>query len=194
MIKTNLLNIEHWTTQIDQTTDLFKKTFDNLTVEQLNWKPNPRTWSIAQNIHHLIAINQSYYPVIAAIRQDAYKIPWFGKMAFMVNFLGKTVLNSVQPDRRKKMKTFAIWEPSVEMIAENILKIFEQHQLNLKQLIEDSQDLLERGTVITSPANKNIVYKLETAFDIIVTHEKRHFEQAKEVLDLQRKNAAEALE
>ena len=37
------------------------------------------------------------------------------------------------------------------------------------------------GHARTAKANKNIVYKLETAFDIIVTHEERHFEQAKEV-------------
>jgi hypothetical protein len=31
------------------------------------------------------------------------------------------------------------------------------------------------------------VYKLEKAFEIIVTHEQRHFQQAKEVLDLLKK-------
>jgi hypothetical protein len=41
---------------------------------------------------------------------------------------------------------------------------------------------VENGTIISSPANKNIEYKLETAFDIIVAHEKRHLEQAREVL------------
>jgi hypothetical protein len=46
---------------------------------------------------------------------------------------------------------------------------------------------LEKGTVISSPANKYIVYKLETAFDIIVAHEERHLEQAKEVLSVLRK-------
>jgi hypothetical protein len=58
---------------------------------------------------------------------------------------------------------------------------FEKHQSELKKLIEDSSDLLDKSTIISSPANRNIVYKLETAFDIIVTHERRHFEQAKEI-------------
>jgi hypothetical protein len=50
-------------------------------------------------------------------------------------------------------------------------------------MIQSSSKLLEYKTVISSPANRNIVYKLETAFDIIVAHEFRHFEQAKEVWD-----------
>ncbi len=33
----------------------------------------------------------------------------------------------------------------------------------------------------TSPANPNIVYTLEKAFEIIVMHEIRHLEQAKRV-------------
>jgi hypothetical protein len=99
-----------------------------------------------------------------------------------VRFFGKVIPDSVQPDRRKKMKTFPIWQPSQSEIAADILQQFENHQEQLKNLIESSSDLLDQRAIISSPANKNIVYTLETAFDIIVTHERRHFEQAKEVL------------
>ncbi|CAZ97441.1 Putative protein [Zobellia galactanivorans] len=44
--------------------------------------------------------------------------------------------------------------------------------------------MIEKGCIISSPANKNIVCRLETAFDIIVTHEQRHFEQLKETYQL----------
>ena len=66
----------------------------------------------------------------------------------------------------------------------DIIQRFEKHQNEFKQLIRSSQDLLARGIVISSPANKNIVYKLETAFDIIVAHERRHLEQAREIARL----------
>ncbi|HFA51016.1 MAG TPA: DinB family protein [Bacteroidetes bacterium] len=176
----------NWTKQIDEITNSFNNEFGKLTVEQLNWKPTEQVWSIAQNIEHLIVINETYYPIIKAIREGNYKIPFIGKIGFIVNFLGKTVLKSVQPDRRKKMKTFPLWEPSKSEISINILERFVSHQSELKELITNSEDLLAKGTVISSPANKNIVYKLEMAFNIIVTHEQRHFEQAKEVLKNQR--------
>ena len=173
---------DRWTVQIDKTTSAFKQSFGELSASQLNWKPNATTWSIAQNIDHLIAINESYYPVITAVKEGKYKVPLMGKLSFMVKFLGKMVLDAVQPDRSKKMKTFPIWEPSNSEIPADIVSRFEKHQGQLKQLISDSKSLLERGEVISSPANKNIVYKLETAFDIIVTHEQRHLAQAGEVL------------
>ena len=80
------------------------------------------------------------------------------------------------------MKTFPVWEPGVSTIKGDILKTFEDHQKELKKKIEDAKEWLEKGIIIASPANRNIVYKLETAFDIIVTHEQRHMEQAREML------------
>jgi hypothetical protein len=174
-------------TQIDETTQNFKASFGSLTSVQMNWKPNPETWSIAQNIDHLIVINETYYPVIQAVRQGTYTLPFIGKIGFMVSFIGNMILKSVQPDRKRKIKTFPIWEPSTSEIPEGILGRFENHQSELKKLMEISKDLIERRTVISSPANRNIVYKLETAFDIIIIHERRHLEQAKEVLGMMEK-------
>ncbi len=176
------MNTERWTQKIDETTKGFKKSFGQLSAEQLNFKPNTETWSIAQNIDHLIVINETYYPVIKSLREGNYKTPFIAKLGFMVNFLGKMILDAVQPDRKKKMKTFPIWEPAKSEISADILSRFEKHQTELKNLIAGCKDLLEKGIVISSPANKNIVYKLETAFDIITTHEQRHLEQALEVL------------
>ena len=176
------MDTSRFTNKIDETTIGFKQSFGNLSAQQLNFKPHAETWSTAQNIDHLIVINQTYYPVIKSLREGNYKTPFIAKLGFMVNFLGKMILGSVQPDRKRKMKTFPIWEPATSEISADILIRFEKHQTELKNMITGCRDLLEKGTIISSPANKNIVYKLETAFDIVVTHEQRHLEQAREVL------------
>lgn len=172
---------ERWTSQIDEITSKFKQSFGALTIEQLNWKPDPNTWSIGQNIDHLIVINGTYFPIIKSVRAGAYRLPFMARWGFMVSFLGQTILKSVQPDRRKRMKTFPIWEPTRSDVKPDIWERFDKQQAELKDLIQSSSDLLDKGTVISSPANRQIVYKLETAFDIIVTHERRHFEQSAEV-------------
>lgn len=179
--------MKHWTSQIDKTTDNFLSAFGNLTKEQLNWKPNPNTWSIAQNIDHLIVINRSYFPLLAALKADTLKRPFLARFGFLVSFFGKTILKAVQPETKKKIKTFAIWEPTKSDIAANILPEFSAHQTQLKQEMEAVKNLVEAGAVIYSPANKNIVYTLGTAFDVITTHEVRHLEQAKAVLALLKK-------
>ena len=87
----------------------------------------------------------------------------------------------MQPEQKRKLKTFPIWEPELSAIRSDIVARFEAHQHELKQVIQSSEDLIARHTVISSPANRMIVYKLETAFDIMVAHEKRHFKQAQEI-------------
>ena len=164
--------------------------FGALTGEQLNWKPNSKTWSIAQNLDHLIVVNETYYLILASQKAGTYKTPFIAKIGFMVSFLGKIVLKAVQPDRKKKMKTFPIWEPTTSNVIGDILNRFQNHQNELIQKIEGAKELVEKGIVISSPANKNIVYKLETAFDIIVSHEQRHLEQAKEILQLMKNNTS----
>lgn len=170
-----------WISEIDGSTHAVEQEFASLDAGQLNWKPSPGIWSIAQNIEHLIVVNETYFPVVAALKAGTYKTPFLGRLGFMVSFFGKTVLGAVQPDRRKKMSTFPIWEPAQSEIGADIIERFSKHHQDLKKLIEDSTDLIKKGAVISSPANRNIVYKLETAFDIIVAHEQRHLEQAREI-------------
>ena len=180
--------MKKWTTELDNITEQAISKFGILSSEQLNWRPNSNTWSIAQNIDHIIVVNETYYPVLNALKEGTYKTPFISKIGFMVSFLGKTVLNAVKPDRKKRMKTFPIWEPTGSEIDGAILSRFKRHQSELKRQIESSKELIETGTIISSPANKNIVYKLETAFDIIISHEQRHFEQAKEIMELMQNN------
>jgi hypothetical protein len=174
--------IREWIVPIDEVTESFKADFGKLDTEQLNWKPEANTWSIAQNIDHLMVINRTYFPIVDAIHSNTYKLPWISKLGFVMNFFGKFILKSVNPDRRNKIKTFPMWHPQSSTMESDILQQFERHQAELKDFIMSCKDLLAKKTVISSPANKNIVYKLETALDIIVTHEKRHLQQARELL------------
>lgn len=176
------MNTQKWTSQIDQITGDFKQSFGDLTAEQLNWQPNQGRWSVAQNIEHLIVLNSTYFPVVDNIRKGTYKVPFVGKLNFMASFFGKLILKAVQPEAKRKTKTFPVWEPSQSNIGHDILDRFARHQEDLKKLIEGCSDLLEKKTVISSPANRNIVYTLETAFDIIIAHERRHLKQAKSSL------------
>lgn len=180
------MNTDKWKTEITEITELFISEFGSLTPDQLNFKPNNHTWSIAQNIDHLIIINNSYYPIIASARNNNLTLPFTSRLDFIVNSFGKMILKSVQPERKRRMKTFNLWEPAQSNFTGDILDQFKISQDELKTLIEGSGDLIKNGAVIYSPANRKIVYKLETAFDIIVIHERRHFEQAMEIKNLLR--------
>ena len=130
-----------------------------------------------------MTINRSYYPEIETVENGTYKMPFIGKLNFIVNFFGKVLLKSIDPANRKKARTFPIWEPSKSDLPVNILDQFLSHQEELKVWLEDHQELIAQNPVISSPANTSIVYRLNVAIQIIILHERRHLVQAKEVKD-----------
>ncbi len=169
--------------RIDLLSFKFKTAFGSLSEDEINLKPSPAVWSIAQITDHLIKINSSYFLVFDEIAAGTYKKPFMGKFPFLVRFFGKMILESVSPDRRKKIKTFPVWEPSRSNIT-GVLTGFLDSQEILKSKIEQCRTFMDNQTVISSPANRIIVYNLDTAVEIILAHEERHFLQAKELLDI----------
>lgn len=171
---------DSWLKETDAITEAFKTSFGHLDGNALNQAP-AGAWSIAQNMDHLITTNESYFDIPGSIRSGQYKLPFLARFGFLTRFFGKLILKAVEPKRQKKMRTFPIWEPKGKVQGTEALDRFYKHQEALKQFILDCRDLLEKETLISSPANDKIVYKLETAIDILLTHEWRHFNQAKEV-------------
>jgi len=170
--------------EIDQITERFKNEFSDCTSEQIWYKPSSDTWSIAENIQHLIVLNSSYFPIFSHLLGGTYRAPWSGKFSIIYNYLGKIILKSVNEDRSKKIRTFPLWLPDKNPSAGDILEKFELHQAALRDWVIRLSPLLGKGTVINSPANKLITYTLDDALKIMITHERRHLNQAIEVRDI----------
>ena len=169
--------------RIDRIGSDYRLSFGQLNQEQLNFKPDSKTWSIAQNIDHIITINTTYFAIFDGLIQGQYKTPLHGRLPFIVKFFGRFILQSVRPDRKQKIKTFPIWEPSSSDVNESLQNLMEHHE-DLKNRIRSIEPYLGKRTVINSPASRKIVYTLDKALDIICTHEERHLVQANELKDM----------
>lgn len=173
--------MQEWFKHIDTITNIIESEFGELTNVQLNQKMNPQAWSIAQIIEHLIIINSTYFPIVHDLNNGTYTVPLIGKISFIPTFLGKVLLKSMKGNRSQKTKTFPIWEPSQSEIDADIITRFKQHQEELKSMIKQCEHHIKSHAIISSPANRYIVYPLSMAIDIIIAHEYRHIEQAREV-------------
>lgn len=175
--------IQHWFARIDAVTEQFNAMCGKLTTDQLNHKPDVSVWSPAQIMDHLMNTNQSYFPMLDKLVLGEFKLPLHGRLGFIRRFFGQFILTGVSPDRKKKMNTFPVWEPSSSQLPDDMVARFIHHQSKLKSRIEDALPYIDQGTIIHSPASKMIVYSLSDAFEIMVTHEERHVEQLREVLE-----------
>jgi len=169
--------------KIDAITIQFQEMFSEVSYETLNKKPNEKQWSISQNIEHLMKVNQSYFPIFKTIEKGKLSIPLIGNFRFYANYIGRTILKSVNPNNSKKIKTSTTWRPIKADGDKQILDNFVLHQETLKNHIAKMEKWIKRNIVIYSPVSKALVYTLPTALEIIITHEERHLNQAKKVLD-----------
>lgn len=72
---------DRWSAELDAITNTFKTEFAGLTADQMNWKPNAGQWSSAQCIHHLIVVNETYFPILDQLGNNTYHAPWHGKLS-----------------------------------------------------------------------------------------------------------------
>lgn len=168
-------------TRINAITARVETLFGGLDAEALNRQPAPGKWSVAQCLDHIIVLNRTYFDIPAKIRAGAYPLPFHARFGFMVDFFGKFILQSVNPDRRKPIKTFPVWEPSHSDIPGDIVARFKAHQEELKGFMAEAGALAAQGQVVVSPASRVVVYRMATLIEIILQHEERHVNQAEEV-------------
>lgn len=169
-----------WQMQLTQLTWEFEKLVKDYDLTTLNQKPNPEKWSPLEILLHLVRVNKSYFPIFDLIIQDAYKSPLLGKLPFYGRKMGELILSANK--KPVKIKTFARWEPEAGMHNQDLLTTFFETQHELSGYIQKLDPYFNQKVTIASPANKWIVYPLDTAIEIMLTHEQRHLNQLKTLL------------
>lgn len=172
--------IQEWCDEIDIITKLVLESYGNIPNEKLNLKGNGGSWSIAENLKHIIVVNSSYFPLINRLLKSSEpkSRQWMKKI--IAKMVGPWLLKKVSRNRKDKIKTFSIWEPGDVNDATDIIRSFKEQQEQVKTYIKRSISLLESECIISSPANSAIMYRLEDAYRILIEHEWRHIHQINE--------------
>ena len=167
----------NWIEEIQSITTEYLHEFGELSMADLNLKLSDNTWSIGEVVEHLITTNSLYFKIFDDVLSNKYRVHWLAGVPGVPSLLGNMILKGVEPDTQKKSKTVKVFEPQLHKFDDQLWHRFESCQLKManyfSQLKEEHLKM-----VISSPANRAIVYPLGTAINIIVSHEKRHFNQA----------------
>ena len=169
------------TAEIERITNDFRAAFGPLSETQLNWKPRPGGWSIAQCLDHLIKSNDEVKPAIEA-KINGGKNSFWEQWSPLTGFFGNFLKNGLASDKRKfKAPSKDIVPPSE--IQTGIVDRFAENQAVVISDINAMGDLDWDKTVITSPFLRLMTYRLRDGVGILIEHEKRHFRQAQRVTE-----------
>jgi len=158
-----------------------KKTFGDLSAEQINWKPSADGWSVGQCFEHLIKTNSLFFPELEKIAGGSRKNSFLENYSPLSSFFGNLLINSLKKDGRKfKAPSKAIVPPSE--IDAGIIMQFAAHQTEVIEQIKRTETADWQKTKITSPFMKLMTYKLADGYQVIIEHERRHVRQAKRAM------------
>jgi len=171
--------------EIEKISGEAKKIFGHLNAEQINWKPSETSWSVGQCFDHLIKINSAYFGEFESIIKGEKKQKFWETYSPLSGFFGNLMFKSLSPKAERKLKAPKIARPSASNISPTIIEDFVNHQAELADKIRQTENLETKKIIITSPFIKAITYSLFDGYRIIVTHEKRHFQQAERVKQME---------
>jgi hypothetical protein len=157
--------------------------FKNLSEDQINWKPPPQSWSIAECIDHLIVTNKLYLNEIEKQFAEKQIKTDYSKTEVKHKWLCKFIIKGVDPANIKKSKTFPVFMPSMSMYTKNVFDHFYEVQTKLVSLISSAKDLDLNKYVMSSPAAQIIKENFSDVLEIIRLHDRRHFNQAKKLFN-----------
>lgn len=159
-----------------------RSTFGHLTPSQLNWKPSPERWSVAQCFDHLLTSNKGYFPVIDNVLAGHKPTLW-QSMPVLPGLMGKLLIKSLDPASTRKIKAPKRFQPALSDINGSVINDFVDQQQQIVAKMKATEHLDLEKLVITSPVAGVVIYSLMDAYRIIVVHEHRHFQQAKRVTE-----------
>jgi DinB superfamily len=152
--------------------------FTNLSLQQLNWKPAPESWSIGQCLDHLIVSDCLYFPDLKKIAEKKFEMTLWERWNPLNDLFGKMLVHQLQEDVKRKVNTPKIFIPSASLIDAGILERFQKHLNMLSEYISATGEVDIDKTYITSPVSKFVTYNLRNAITILIQHIHRHINQA----------------
>jgi len=170
--------------ELQRVADDAKATFGSLSVKQLNWRPSPKVWSIAQCFDHLITTHSLYFPLFEKLANGNVKQTSWESYSPLSGFFGRYLIKSLRPENVKKMKTTSKAQPSESEIEGDIIDRYVEHQDQMIAAIRkvpSNIDLMK--TMVTSPLLGVVTYSLDDCYTILAVHGPRHFNQAKRVME-----------
>jgi len=176
--------INEITTDLAQVADDAEVAFGSLSVEQLNWKSDEKSWSVAQCFEHLIVTHSLYFPIFDTLIAGDAKPTFLERYSPLSGFFGRFLIKSLDPKNPKKMKTTAKAAPSASGIGGDIIDRFGEHQQQFVEYVRRLPVGIDpKKTIITSPLLGIATYRLDDSLTFVPMHCRRHFDQAKRVTE-----------
>jgi hypothetical protein len=156
--------------------------FGSLEEQKLNWKPDEKQWSVAQCFDHLINANDLLVRQAKSALANQPSSIW-QRLPVWPAMFGRLMVSSQGP--RKPSSTKYTADPQAtpaSRISPDVIKRFVDQHRALETWTRSLDEPTAARTILVSPFVRFITYSVLDGLRLVVAHDRRHFEQARRVL------------
>jgi len=167
----------------EKNSEAAREVVSGLSNAQLNWKPAPEKWSIAQCLDHLAVTSHKFDGYFSdALARGRKKWPVSTGPAYRPSFMGGWLIKLVNPEGGRNLTAPKVFRPSESSIDQPLEKFLKQQERFI-QFVQKTKGVDYNRMRIRSPVTPLIRYSLADAFVVTVVHGRRHLAQARRVLE-----------
>lgn len=156
-------------------------TFGGLDARQLDWRPEPARWSVAQCFEHLLTTDRLIRRAAEdALDGSAPRTLW-QRVPGLPGLFGRMLIRSQEPSSTRKFKASSVARPSSGEVPADVVRRFVELQRDTAAWLRTLDEGGAARTVMTSPLAGFVVYSVLDGCRLMVAHDRRHFEQARRV-------------
>ncbi len=153
----------------------------NLTIDEFNWRPAADRWSIAQCFDHLNLTAAGFVPAIDRAIADAKARGLTASGPFVYPLLERLFVQSNEPPPKRRFRAFKAYRPAERKTPGEVMDSFLQWQDQLAERVQRADGLDLRRARQRSPIFPLVKWSLGTMFALVLSHERRHIWQARQV-------------
>ncbi len=158
--------------------DEVRRLCEGLSPEELGWRPSPKSWSIAENLHHLRITTEVFAPAAERAIRVAREQGLFSKGPFPMGRMDRFFVWYVEPPPRIRLPAPKPLRPPLEeSTAEAALQDFLDSQELMIHQIQSADGLDLCRARVVSPIASYIRMSLLAFFKVHPGHERRHLWQ-----------------
>src|SRR4051812_7693774 len=154
--------------------------FGALDASQLNWQPDATRWSVAQCLEHLLLANAQMLTSMERALDSRQPRTIWQRLPLWSTLFGLLLIKSQAPHARRRYTADPRATPAASAVAADVVARFvadQRHGIARLSALRP-HDL---GRVMVSPFLSAVTYSVLDGWRLMVTHDRRHLEQARRV-------------
>jgi hypothetical protein len=152
-----------------------------LSSAQLNLRPGPDAWSVAECLSHLNISARLYVDQIMPAIERARQRGLMGQGPYKYGIMARWLTRTMEPPPRRKYKVpRRFTDPSSTHDIDRVLTDFDAAGEDWNRCLEAANGLHLARVKVRSPASPLMRFPLGSLFAMMAAHERRHLWQAKQ--------------